>query len=338
MSEGKFFRGTLFTFASGVLILVVGMGTSIILARALGPEGRGEFALACLLPSLIVTFGGLGIGPATAYFVARGDFPRREILGSNLLISIVMGSIGATVGYLMIFFFRQRLFPGVNQGYLYFVLAFIPIEFFAMYTRHVLLGAQWIRKFNYVDIGQAILFLGFISFALLGIKTGVMGALICMLLTNVLTNIACFYWAKNASGGIEWTLNRTYAKQAVAYGSKVHLANILGFLNYRVDMLFISAFLGSSSVGLYAIGVGLVEKLWLVSQSASTVLFPHVSAEKDESKRKEFTPLVARTVLWVTALGALVLVCGEPGQRLPEAFQFQQSFLRRQVHADGLAW
>ncbi len=298
----------MFTIASGVFILAVGIATSMILARVLGPEGRGVFALACLLPSMIVTFGGLGIGPATAFYVARGDFPRKQVLGNNLLIALAMGSVGVLIGVVIIVFFRQRLFPGVNPAYLYFVLAFIPIEFLAAYTRYVLLGAQWIRKFNYVDIGQAVLFLALISVFLLGINAGVSGALACMLLTNIITNVLCLMWAKSAAGGVDLTFNTAYLKKSVTYGSKVHVSNILGFLNYRVDMLFISAFLGPSAVGLYAIGVGLVEKLWLVSQAAGTVLFPQVSAEKDEKRRKEFTPLVVRTVLWITALGAVALV------------------------------
>ena len=45
----------------------------------------------------------------------------------------------------------------------------------------------------------------------------------------------------------------------------------------------------------------------MISQAASTVLFPRVAAETEEQRRKGVTPLVARTVLWTTALGSLVL-------------------------------
>ena len=45
----------------------------------------------------------------------------------------------------------------------------------------------------------------------------------------------------------------------------------------------------------------------MISNAASTVLFPWVAAETEEQRRKEFTPLVARTVLWTTGLGALAL-------------------------------
>ena len=48
-----------------------------------------------------------------------------------------------------------------------------------------------------------------------------------------------------------------------------------------------------ASVRLHAVGVGLVEKLWMISNAASTVLFPRVAAETEEQRQKEFTPLVA---------------------------------------------
>jgi len=51
----------------------------------------------------------------------------------------------------------------------------------------------------------------------------------------------------------------------------------------------------------------LAEKLWFLSESASIVLFPTVSAEKDEYQRKTFTPLVSRNILLITALGAVAL-------------------------------
>jgi O-antigen/teichoic acid export membrane protein len=81
----------------------------------------------------------------------------------------------------------------------------------------------------------------------------------------------------------------------------------VGFLNYRIEVFLLGAFLPLSAVGFYAVAVGLAEKLWFVSESASIVLFPTVSAERDEQQRKQFTPLVSRTILLITAVGAIVL-------------------------------
>jgi len=307
MSTGKFVRETTVTFTSGVLNLVVGIGASVILARVLGPEGRGIYALAALLPSLIVTFGNLGIGPATVYYVARGEFRREEILGTNVLLSVGIGGIGALAGLVVVLFFRENVFPGVAPGYLLLALVLVPVEVFFSYVRYVLLGAQRIKEFNYVQIAQSVLFLGFVALALLGLKAGVNGAILAGLFTWLIVDALVFRLTLQVAGGIDLKPNISYIKQATTYGVQAHLVNILGFLNYRVDMFLVNGFLGPAAVGLYAVGVGLVEKLWMVSHAASTVLFPRVAAEKEEDRRKEFTPLVARTLLWTTALGALLL-------------------------------
>jgi len=307
MSSGKFVRGATITFISGVLNLLLGIGASVILARILGPEGRGIYALATLLPSLIVTFGNLGIGPATVYYVARGEFRRQEILGNNILLSLGIGGLGVLAGLFVVLFFHEAVFPGVSSGYLLLALALVPVEFFFSYVSYMLLGAQRIKEFNYVQIAQSGLFLGAIALALLGLKAGVTGAIIAGLFTRVIVGATVFRLALRIAGGIDLKPNTSYIKRATSYGVQAHLSNILGFLNHRADMFLVNWFLGPSAVGLYSVGVGLVEKLWMVSFAASTVLFPWVAAETEEQKRKEFTPLVARTVLWMTALASLIL-------------------------------
>jgi O-antigen/teichoic acid export membrane protein len=307
MSSGQFVRGTTVTFISGVLNLLLGIGASVILARILGPKGRGIYALSTLLPSLIVTFGNLGIGPATVYYVARGEFRRQEILGNNVLLSLGIGGLGVLVGVFVVLFFHETVFPGVSSDYLLLALALVPVEFFFSYVNNMLLGAQRIEEFNYVQIAQSGLFLGAIALALLGLKAGVTGAILAGLFTRVIVNAIVFRFALRIAGGIDLKPNTFYMKRVTTYGIQAHLPNILGFLNYRADMFLVNWFLGPAAVGLYSVGVGLVEKLWMVSFAASTVLFPRVAAETEEQKRKEFTPLVARTVLWMTALASLIL-------------------------------
>jgi len=304
---GMFTKNAAITFTAGVLSLILGLVTSVILVRVLGPEGRGIYALAVLLPSLIVTFGNLGIGPATVYYVARGEFRRQEILGNNILLSAGIDGLGVLAGLAVVLFFRETVFPGVAPGYLLLALLLVPVEVFFSFVRYVLLGAQRIKEFNYVQIARSVLFLGFIVLALLELRAGVTGAILAGLLSWLVVDVLVFRFARRVAGGIDLKPNKTYIKQATIYGLQAHISNILGFLNYRVDMFLVNGFLGPAAVGLYAVGVGLVEKLWMVSQAASTVLFPRVAAENEEQRRKEFTPLVARTVLWTTALGALVL-------------------------------
>jgi len=304
---GQFAKDTAVTFTARIISLIVGIATSIIIARLLGPEGKGIYTMAALLPSLIVTFGNLGIGPATVYYVARKQHRYQEILGNNILFGVVISFIGVLAGLIMILFFRQSIFPGVAPGYLFLAIIIIPVKIFFSYLNYILLGTQRIKEFNLISIFQAGLFLIFIVLTLWGLKAGVMGALAAGIISWLLVDVAVFFWARRATGGISFHINFSYIKHALSYGIKALLGNILGFLNYRVDMFLVNGLLNPAAVGFYSVGVGLVEKLWMKSHAASTVIFPRVAGEADEQKRKEFTPLVARTVLWITALGALMI-------------------------------
>jgi O-antigen/teichoic acid export membrane protein len=116
-----------------------------------------------------------------------------------------------------------------------------------------------------------------------------------------------FRWVSKFTGMSSYTLDKNYTKSTLSYGIKAHTSNILTFLNYRLDMFLVNAFLNPTAVGYYTVAVALAEKLWFLSHSASTVLFPRVASERDEVRRKEFTPLVSRNVLLIAIVGAALI-------------------------------
>jgi O-antigen/teichoic acid export membrane protein len=302
---GQFSERTLITTVAHILILILGLASSILLARFLGPEGQGIYTLTVLLPMLIVTFVNLGIGLASAYYVAQGHYPRQEVLGNNVMLAVGIGAIGLLSGLVVVVFFRQSVFHGVAEDYLLLALAIIPLNLLFVYLQNILLGAQRFKEYNLIVVVYTGIFLACLVVALWALETGVEGAVAASVIAWFLTGTILFLWTKRVAGGVLVKLNLAYLRRASVYGIRAHFYAVLLFLNARVSMFLINGFLNPAAVGLYTITTVLVEKLWLVSQAAGIVLFPRVSAETDETKRKEFTPLVARTVLWITTLGAL---------------------------------
>jgi len=306
--QGGFARGTAITLASRVVTLVIGVCSSVLLARFLGPEGKGVYALATLVPGLVLTFSNLGIGSATAYYVAQKRFSPREIFGSNLLLALGIGTTGMLVGAGLIVFFGNTILPGVPRRYLILALTIIPMRLLFSYTRYILLGMQQFGKYNLISLLRTVLFLPLLLCTVVALRGGVVGALGAGIAAILLVDVVLLLWMRNLIGGVSLKPNLRYIRESSTFGFKVHLANTLGFLNYRIDLFLVNGLLNPAAVGFYSLSVGLVEKLWLVSQAASTVLLPKVAAETDEKRRSELTPLVARTVLWTTAFGALLLV------------------------------
>jgi O-antigen/teichoic acid export membrane protein len=308
MKAATFAKETAVTLVARVGGLVVALLTSIVIARALGPEGTGVYTLATLFPLLVLTFTNLGIGPATVYHVAQDKYPLPEVLGNNVILSVIAGTAATLIGLVVAVLFHGYLFPTVPLPYLLLALLLVPANLFGQhYINQILLGARRIKEFNAVTVLHKVLLLLLVALLAATVGLGIGGAIGATVLSSLFLCLVLYPWVRGIAGGVRFRLNPRYIRDALNYGLKAHLGNIVGFLNYRVEVFMLGIFLPLGAVGFYAVAIGLAERLWFLSESASLVLFPTVSAEKDEQRRKTFTPLVSRSILLITAIGAVLL-------------------------------
>jgi O-antigen/teichoic acid export membrane protein len=308
MRAATFAKDTGVTLVARIGGLGLALMTSIVIARTLGPEGTGVYTLAILFPLLVVTFTNLGIGPATVYYVAQGKYPARDVFGSDVVLSAIVALIATALGFLFVLLFGRLVFPTVPVSYLTLALLLVPVTMFGqLHINQILLGARRIADFNAVNVLYKLFLFILVLAAIVALGLGIAGAIWGNILAMLLLCIVLFPWVRRVAGGIRLRPNLNYIRDALTYGIKAHLGNIIGFLNYRVEVFLLGALAPATAVGFYAVAVGLAERLWFLSESASVVLFPTVSAEKDELRKKTFTPLVSRSVLLITAVGAGIL-------------------------------
>jgi O-antigen/teichoic acid export membrane protein len=303
----KFTADTLITITTRVLQLFLGIGIFVIIARILGPELKGVYSLAILLPSLLVSFGTFGIGQASIFYIGSRKYPPKDIFATNIILSFFLGIVGFLIGLIIIIFFSSALFPEVEKGYLILALFLIPLQLCFTVFNRFLLGLQKIKQFNIVSILQVLAFLIFLSIFLL-FKAGVSAAIIAYVSSYLVGIAVSVYLAYQNISDFHWHFNKLYACDAFTYGFKISLGNAIGTFRYKINIFLVNAFLDPIAVGLYVAAVEISEKIWLISQSAGLVLFPRVSSETDKKKLKELTPLVCRNVIFVTLLGAFFLL------------------------------
>ena len=304
---GNFTKNTLYTLVTRILQLLLGIVTSIIIARVIGPKGKGIHTLAILLPMLLITFANFGIGPASVYYIGKKKYALQEIFGGNIIFSILISVSAIIAGLIVVYFFSNKMFPGVEKEYLLLALCIIPFQLFLTFIVSILLGLQEIKKYNYINLIRNFIFLFLIVILLLGFKYRIRAVIFAQAISSMFVCIALFFLVKKEVGGIILKINKSLFKDFFIYGSKIYLTNILAFLHLRIDIFMINIFLNPIEVGFYSIAVGLSEKIWLISQSAGTVLFPKVCSETDKKKLKEFTPLVCRNVLGITIFISILL-------------------------------
>lgn len=304
---GKFTEDSLITFGTRVFQLILGLGTSIIIARILGPEGRGVYSLAILLPAFLVLFTQFGISFASVFYIGRKKYALKEIFGTNIIFSVLISIFAILIGLIVIFFFGDRIFPAVRREYLLLALTLIPFQLFLNFIVNILLGLQKIKQYNFINLIHTLIFLFLIVIFLLGLRFGVKAAIIAQVISVAIACGVLFFVTKKETSGLFFSFNKDLFKDFLFYGGKTYFGNIATFLYLRIDMWMINIFLNPLAVGFYSIAVGLSEQIWLVSQAAGTVLFPKVSSETNEKRLKEFTPLVCRNIFFITFLIALIL-------------------------------
>ncbi|RLD97373.1 MAG: hypothetical protein DRI92_05760 [Aquificota bacterium] len=305
-----FIKNVSITFVTRILSLLIGIGTSVIIARVLGPEGQGIYSLAILLPLIIVTFTNLGIGRSTIYHIGKDTNAFKDLVGAILGSSFVISIASMFIGLIIVLFFSNSILPGVPQIFLLLALLLIPFQLFSSQSLSgILLGIQKIKEYNLVAIIQSLFMLALAAFFLIGLNWGIAGAITANLLSLLFATLLAFFWVSRSleNRHFSFQINKNILRSLFSFGYKAHLSNVFAFLHLRIDQVMLNFFLNPMTVGFYVISVNIVEKLWLLSQAVSTVLYPKVASMKDEEQRKRLTPLVARNTLLITMLGAFVV-------------------------------
>ncbi|MFA5386573.1 MAG: flippase [Candidatus Paceibacterota bacterium] len=304
---GRFIKDSFITFNTRILQLVLGLGSSVIIARVLGPGGVGVYSLAILLPAFLTLFTQLGVGSASVFFIGKKKYSLKEIFGTNIIFSVFISIFAILIGLIIISFFNSILFPNIEKEYLFLALSLIPFQLFLNFAVDILLGMQKIKKYNFIQLMHTLIFLFLITIFLLGFHFGIKAAIIAQTISIAIACIILFLTTKKETKGLSFSFNKNLFKDFLSYGSKIYLGNIATFLYTRINMWMINIFLSPLAVGFYSIAVKLSEQIWLISQAGGTILFPRVSSETDGKRLKDFTPLVCRNVLFITFLIALAL-------------------------------
>lgn len=307
-------KNSAITFSTQVLIFGLGLVVSIILARALGPTGKGIYALIILIPAAMLKLGSLGIEAANVYFTGSKQYQIKDIVSNSLLSSILLSSI-----LILLFFGTSRLsifqkFIISNQikpFYLWLVVLTIPFSLFSVFVKNIFLGKEKIVTFNKINIFQATFSLIAITTFLLILKLGVFGAVISYVLTTAALTLFVVYLIKKITR-IKFSFNKNLFNGSFKYGLKAYFGNLAQFLNYRLDMFLVAAFLDPAAVGYYSISVGIAEKLWMLPGAIATVLFPRISSLKDV-QANNLTPRIARhTFLIIFIISLFLAILAKP--------------------------
>ena len=291
------------TLAAQSLLVVSG----IIVARALGVEGRGTLALLWLVPLSIVMLGGIGIPQATTYYVAREKSNPAAVVGISVRIT-------ATIAAILLLAYGAGLFLVGDVGGSFssadaLLSIFLIVPFLGLNLGiAVLLGMKRYRAFN---LGR------FIAPFLYAAST----AILLLLGDANLTAILAASLGSFALGGMTaWVLilrrirstglpPETDGRQIAGFGLRGVIGSTSTITDVRADQLLVGALMDARAVGIYVVAIAFSNLPRFVAQSIGSVAFPRIASAESEQGRWDATIRAARIgVLGIASIVAALLI------------------------------
>ena len=288
-----------------VFIAMLSIGNVIVTARALDVDGRGYLALALLFVSILCTFTEFGLGNAGTHFIATGKWTRQEILASHAFSVIVRCIVIGCIGIVAVFFFSEKIIPGVPVEYLYISIIQAPALLIASSILPLLLGIGLAKSYNRIQILSSVIGVGSLIIWWLIFNLDVKMALLINLLVGFFIATITWVYTKNVIGGLA-KINFGYLAKAYRYGFGLYASNLISFANNRVIWLLINGITGAVGVGLYSIAQSSTERIYLVADAIGTVLFPKIS-EDPIANSLRITPVVFRSTIIIVTLLSIFL-------------------------------
>jgi O-antigen/teichoic acid export membrane protein len=265
-----------------VCALVLGTATAVIVARSLGPAGRGSLASAYALMTLLVQLGTLGIASANPYFAAHEPHMSARIASNSLWLA---GGLGLTMlcAGLLLKLVAPGAFVDVGWAELSVGMAAVPILLCSMFLQSILLADGRTGLYNGVEVGAALLTVLLLLTVLPLVGGGVLAAFALMVGPQAAA-LVVFMLAMRSHGRLFRRPDRALARRMIGYGVRTYLVTLLAYVLIRIDLLLVNGIQGARAAGQYSIAVALASALYMLPVSVSINLFARLARGSADRK------------------------------------------------------
>lgn len=305
------FTGSAFTLATQVATYGLAGVTGIILARALGAEGRGVYGLAVTIAMMYAAVAELGMSKAGVYLMGQGRYTRQQVASGNLAWALALG-LPWLAGALLLGLLKPDLISDdFGMGHLAVIAVGGPLLLLLVLTQDLIIATGSVLGYNLVDFAQPLLRAVFIVGGIVALGAGVVGVLAGWLLGVALAT-ALALWLLARRVRLRPAFRAELLREQLSFGIRGSLGFILQAANQRLDVFLVAAFVGSAALGQYTVAYGTAELLWQIPLALGVVFFPKAASLAPDANA-ETAAVTCRRALFVTLAASLVLLAlGRP--------------------------
>lgn len=310
-------RSIFYNLGSSGGVLLCGLINSILSARVLQVEGKGQFALYMAAIEVGVVLLLMGVNVSMQYFAARKEYQGPKTLNTAIAHSVISA---------LVFGLVIQAFFAFGKGDLVLTAPFNDGVFQLLIVLHFLN-----QLLGYSVISLLNSYKEFVATSKLAIAT-VGGTTLIYIVFFILSKgfdyeilVNAYYVTVASVAGIRvsvgiylymklvqskqgrWTaefLNRKQLRAFFNFGLFPWMSFFMIRAVFKLDFWFINYYEGVEKVGLYSLASNVGEMIYLVPNSIGIVVFSYIADASTRDHSTLRTAFLARIFLWVMIVGA----------------------------------
>jgi O-antigen/teichoic acid export membrane protein len=317
-----FFSGTIFTMAAGYLI-------KIYVARVLGAELLGLYALGMTLVSLTQLFGTLGLQGTAARYVAvysaAGNLNALRGLLTRSIIVVVSLNMLLSLGLIFSGRWISRAIyhaPDLAQ-FLPLFAGLAVLGALNVFYCQVLAGFKEITKrtvlTNFVGSPLGIV----LTVVLLVLGTGMWGYLTAQIVSNIVVVmlLAVVGWKLTPAGArFSFAALPPLGSEVKSFTAAVFGMNVVDFLGTQADKIILGLYLNPRLLGIYVLASTLSAFVPIILQSVNQIFAPVIADLHTQGRLDVLQKLFQTLTKWVLGLtfplGCVIIIFALPLMRI----------------------
>jgi O-antigen/teichoic acid export membrane protein len=311
-------RDVVLTFGGRLAVTAAIIVGDVIVARTLGPEGKGAFALLLALSGLGAVILSLGLDRSLAVYAARSIEVARRAFANAVVWTVLVGGIGA-VAIVALYGpaadgrggtgLLAGIMPELTLGELSLAALALPFEMAYAIGLVGLLGRQGVLSYNVLRFVRR----AFLTVLLIGFVLATSLDLVLVLWLNLaalaLTAAGILVAAAHA-GILSLRASPSMLAGQMSFGGRAVVGTIAERLHYRTNTFMLTALVSVAATGVFSVALALAETLWYLPGALGLVLFSR--AVRPDIDSAAIASAMTRTMLALMIAAALPLALLAP--------------------------
>ncbi len=307
---GALRRAVVLTSGAQIVIQSIGLFTGVLVARWLGPDGRGQLAAVVSWAATLTSLGNLGLPVAFTYASAKYPKSRSELIGNGAIIVVAQWLVLGLIGWFLLPRLLVKHGPTIAHLSVDYLWAFVPLNLLTIYANAVQQGSGNYARYNAVRTCVPLAYLALLLVFWVAYGISVQLVVIANILSNLLAMVLaagftlrsvnrdrCYY-----SG--PW-FNLAGLQQRLRYGLSAQIGTLQPFSGLQLDVLALTVLVPSHDLGLYMAALAGANLVRAQGYALGQVVLPEIAKE---GRREDQWRTIRRFMLLAAAGGGVAFI------------------------------